>query len=203
MAVLGALLVLDRGDLRPVGRTGGVLMGLLATLRMYGRRRPARLDAPSDLYRHRVTLLEGGMLDLGTLRGHPTLIVNTASRCGFTPQYAGLQELYHSYRERGLRVLGTPSGDFAGQELDEAQAIGDFCQRTYGVSFPLTEKQSVRAQPAPLWEDLARQPGSGRRRGTSPSTWSTPTAGWSTARGPRTTPTSNAIRAAIETALAR
>jgi glutathione peroxidase len=58
-------------------------------------------------------------------------------------------------------VLGTPSGDFAGQEYDESAEIGSFCEKNYGVSFPLTEKMSVRADPHPLWSDLARQPGSG------------------------------------------
>ncbi|MGH2857418.1 MAG: glutathione peroxidase [Solirubrobacteraceae bacterium] len=135
-------------------------MSLLSTMRMYARRNP-HLSEPTDLYEHRVTLLDGGELDLASLRGNPTLIVNTASKCGFTPQYEGLQGLYDRYRERGLQVLGSPSGDFAGQELDTAEEIGEFCQRNYGVSFPLTERVSVRADPAPLWRDLARQPGSG------------------------------------------
>jgi glutathione peroxidase len=134
-------------------------MGMFSTLRMYTKR-TKKLDQQTDLYDHRVKLLEGGELDLETLRGKPTLIVNTASKCGFTPQYEGLQKLYEEYSGRGLQVLGCPSGDFAGQELDEAAAIGDFCQRNYGVTFPLTEKMSVRAEPDPLWEDLARQPGS-------------------------------------------
>jgi glutathione peroxidase len=58
-------------------------------------------------------------------------------------------------------MLGTPSGDFADQEFDDASEIGEFCQKNYGVSFPLTERVSVRAEPSPLWADLARQPGSG------------------------------------------
>lgn len=134
-------------------------MGMLSTAKMY-LRRSAPLDAPTDLYAHRIGLLDGGELDLGSLRGGPTLIVNTASRCGFTPQYAGLQAIYETYGSRGLNVLGCPSGDFADQELDEASAIGAFCQKNYGVTFPLTEKVSVRADPVPLWADLARQPGS-------------------------------------------
>jgi glutathione peroxidase len=134
-------------------------MGVLSTVRMYAKRvKP--LAEPTDLYEHRVGLLEGGELDLGSLRGRPTLIVNTASKCGYTPQYEGLQKLYERYRDSGLQMLGCPSGDFGGQELDDATAIGEFCQRNYGVSFPLTEKMSVRADPDPLWEDLARQPGS-------------------------------------------
>lgn len=135
-------------------------MGLLSTAKMY-LKRTRQLDAPTDVYDHRVTLLDGGELDLSTLRGHPTLIVNTASKCGFTPQYEGLQTLYERYSDRGLRMLGTPSGDFADQEFEDADEIGEFCQRNYGVSFPLTERTSVRADPSPLWADLARQPGSG------------------------------------------
>jgi glutathione peroxidase len=130
---------------------------MLSTVRMYTKR-PSTLDAPTDLYRHSVQLLDGSELELETLRGRPTLIVNTASKCGFTPQYEGLQRLYERFGERGLQMLGCPSGDFAGQEFTEAEAISDFCQRNYGVTFPLTEKMSVRADPHPLWEDLARQP---------------------------------------------
>ena len=133
---------------------------MLKTLAMYLRRAKA-LDEPTDLYSHEVTLLDGSTLDLDTLHGRPALIVNTASKCGFTPQYEGLQRLHESYAPRGLQVLGSPSGDFAGQELDDAEAIGAFCQRNYGVTFPLTEKVSVRADPHPLWADLNRQPGSG------------------------------------------
>jgi glutathione peroxidase len=124
-------------------------------------RRTAKLDRPTDLYDHRVTLLDGGELDLASLRGRPTLIVNTASKCGFTPQYEGLQKLHETYSDRGLQVLGSPSADFADQEYDDADEIGAFCQKNYGVSFPLTERTSVRAEPSPLWSDLARQPNSG------------------------------------------
>lgn len=134
-------------------------MSKLGTLKMY-LRRDAKLAAPTDLYTHKVTLLDGGELDLASLRGHPTLIVNTASKCGFTPQYEGLQKLYETYHDRGLQMLGTPSGDFADQELDSAEAIGAFCQKNYGVSFPLTEKMSVRQDPAPLWKELGGQPNS-------------------------------------------
>lgn len=124
-------------------------------------KRNSKLDQPTDIYEHRVTLLDGGELDLSSLRGHPTLIVNTASKCGYTPQYEGLQKLYERYHERGLEVLGSPSADFADQEFEGAEEIGEFCQKNYGVSFPLTERTSVRADPSPLWSDLARQPESG------------------------------------------
>jgi glutathione peroxidase len=134
-------------------------MGLLSTIRMYTKRTKP-LDAPTDVYAHEVGLLEGGTLDLGARRGKPTLIVNTASKCGFTPQFTGLQELYERYHGRGLEIVGCPSGDFADQEHDDAAAIGEVCQRNYGVTFPVTEKMSVRADPHPLWDDLARQPDS-------------------------------------------
>lgn len=134
-------------------------MGLLSTLKMYTKRTKTA-DAPSDVYEHRVGLLEGGELDLGALHGRPTLFVNTASKCGFTPQFHGLQRLYDQYGERGLQVVGFPSGDFAGQEHDDAEAIGEVCQRNYGVTFPMTEKVSVRADPHPFWAELNAQPGS-------------------------------------------
>ncbi len=135
-------------------------MSILSTARMYFRRTP-KLKESSDIYAHSVRLLDGGELDLASLRGKPTLIVNTASKCGFTPQYAGLQSLYERYHGRGLEILGSPSADFAGQEFDEASEIGAFCEKNYGVEFPLTESTSVRSDPSPLWRDLARQPGSG------------------------------------------
>jgi glutathione peroxidase-family protein len=135
-------------------------MGMLSTLTMYLHRTP-KLDRPTDIYDHQVKMLDGAELDLGSLRGKPTLIVNTASKCGYTPQYAGLQALYDEFAERGLQVIGSPSADFANQEFDDAGEIGAFCEKNYGVTFPLTEKMSVRADPAPLWRDLARQPGSG------------------------------------------
>lgn len=135
-------------------------MSVLSTLRMY-LKRTDRYPEPTDLYHHQVKLLDGGELDLESLRGHPTLFVNTASKCGYTPQYEGLQKLYDQYGDRGLQVVGSPSGDFADQEFDDADEIGSFCQKNYGVSFFLTERTSVRADPSPLWQDLARQPDSG------------------------------------------
>ena len=135
-------------------------MSILSTARMY-LKRPGKLDAPTDLYAHQVALLDGGELDLSSLRGRPTLIVNTASKCGFTPQYQGLQALYERYHDRGLEVIGFPSADFADQEFDDPEEIGAFCEKNYGVGFPLSEKTSVRADPSPLWSELARQPRSG------------------------------------------
>ena len=94
-------------------------------------------------------------------RGAVMLIVNTASKCGFTPQYTGLEALWRKYKDRGLVVLGFPCNQFGGQEPGTATQIETFCQKNYGVTFPLTELTSVRADPSPLWSELARQPDSG------------------------------------------
>ena len=135
------------------------MSSLLSTAKLYLKRAPKQAAA-TDLYAHTVTLLDGSELDLSTLRGHPTLIVNTASKCGFTPQYKGLQQLYETYRDQGLQILGSPSGDFADQEYDTAEEVGAFCEKNYGVTFPLTQPTSVRADPDPLWRDLTTQPNS-------------------------------------------
>jgi glutathione peroxidase len=176
-------------------------MSKLSTLKMYLHRQQ-HLDQPTDLYEHRVTLLDGGELDLADWRGQPTLFVNTASKCGFTPQFEGLQAIYARYHDRGLNILGSPSGDFMEQEFDEASAIGEFCQRNYGVEFPLTEKTSVRENPDELWQALISQPNS------APPTWNFTKylvdgdgrliAHW----GSKVAPDGEKITAAIERALA-
>ncbi|MGC4811922.1 glutathione peroxidase [Micromonospora sp. DT228] len=90
-----------------------------------------------------IDALNGGPAELARYRGKALLVVNVASRCGLTPQYAGLQTLADSYAERGLVVLGVPCNQFAGQEPGSAAEISDFCQVNYGVTFPLTEKVDV------------------------------------------------------------
>ena len=97
--------------------------------------------------------------DLCAYRGQVVLIVNTASQCGFTPQYEGLQKLYARYRDRGFVVLGFPSDDFA-QEPDSNRKIAQFCQVNYGVSFPMFDKSSVTgARANGLFKLLAAQTG--------------------------------------------
>ena len=87
--------------------------------------------------------------------GKVVLIVNTASFCGFTPQYKGLEALYEKYKKEGLVVLGFPSNDFA-QELDSNQQIADFCENTFGVKFPMFTKTSVKGETASkLFKELA------------------------------------------------
>ncbi len=90
--------------------------------------------------------IDGTPQDLLAYRGKVVLIVNVASRCGFTRQYAGLEKLYERYGERGLVVLGFPSNDFAGQEPGTNREIAEFCRSTYGVRFPMFEKIHVRGE---------------------------------------------------------
>jgi glutathione peroxidase len=86
------------------------------------------------------TGIDGKPLPLAAWRGKAILVVNTASECGYTPQYTGLQALWRKYRDRGLVVLGVPSNDFGGQEPGSEAAIKTFCEKNYGVDFPLTAK---------------------------------------------------------------
>jgi glutathione peroxidase len=108
--------------------------------------------------------LQGKPLALAQFAGKPMVIVNTASKCGFTPQYKALEEVWRSHRDQGLVVLGVPCNDFGGQEPGDAAAIGQFCEIRYGVDFPLTEKVHVRGDDRhPLFQWLAQQGGAWSR----------------------------------------
>jgi glutathione peroxidase len=103
--------------------------------------------------------LDGGAIRLAEHAGKPILVVNTASLCGFTPQYAGLQQLWTRYRDRGLLIVGVPSNDFGGQEPGGAAEIDRTAHGNYGVSFPLTAKSEVKgadAHPFYKWAALER-----------------------------------------------
>ncbi len=99
------------------------------------RRKWQKLRRPSTSFR--LKTLDGRAASLSDFKGKVLLIVNTASQCGFTPQYAGLEALYRTYKERGLEVLGFPCNQFGAQEPGTAAEIGVFCERNYGVSFPM------------------------------------------------------------------
>jgi len=102
-----------------------------------------------------IDALTGGPARLDHYRGNPLLVVNVASKCGLTPQYAGLQVLWTTYRDRGLRMLGVPCNQFGGQEPGTAAEIGEFCEANYGVTFPLTEKVEVNGPGRhPLYREL-------------------------------------------------
>lgn len=100
------------------------------------------------------TLVGHHPLPLSSFRGKVLIIVNTASKCGFTPQYASLEKVYQQYKDQGLVILGVPSNDFGGQEPGTEQEISHFCQLNFGVSFPMTAKEVVSgkgAHPFYLW----------------------------------------------------
>ena len=122
------------------------------------------LRQTKSLYELNVHSLDGKPVELAQYRGHVTLVVNTASHCGFTPQYAGLEKLYQDYKGRGFVILGFPSNDFGGQEPGTPQEIATFCSTTYHVTFPMFEKVVTKGPgqspvyqflttgfPAPTW----------------------------------------------------
>ena len=103
--------------------------------------------------------IEGGSLPLSQFAGRPVLLVNTASMCGFTPQYEALQRMWEQYRDRGLVVLGIPSDDFGRQEYDNAADIKQFCEINYGIDFPMTEKVRVKGEDAHPYYQWVRTQG--------------------------------------------
>ncbi|WP_308192606.1 glutathione peroxidase [Nocardioides sp. CFH 31398] len=104
--------------------------------------------------------LTGEERDLSAYHGQVVLVVNTASQCGFTPQYEGLEKLYQAYGEQGFVVLGFPSNQFGGQEPGSDDEIGSFCQKNYGVSFPMFSKIDVNGPEAhPLYQWLKGEKG--------------------------------------------
>ena len=104
---------------------------------------PSAESEMGDAYQFEFTAIAGGALPLAAWRGRPLLVVNTASECGYTPQYRDLEALWRRYRERGLVVLGVPSNDFGAREPGSAAEIKAFCEATYAVDFPLAEKTRV------------------------------------------------------------
>ena len=112
----------------------------------------------NSIYDFSVENMAGGQVSLGAYRGQVVMIVNTASKCGFTGQYDGLQRLYEKYRERGFVILGFPANDFLWQEPGSNEEIASFCRLNYGVKFPVFAKMSVRGrQIHPLYKYLTEK----------------------------------------------
>jgi len=110
------------------------------------------------VYDFQALSITGQPADLSSQRGKVLLIVNTASACGFTPQFAGLEKLHADYAAKGLAVLGFPSNEFGGQDPGSNDEIASFCQLNYGVSFPMMSKVQVNGKDAhPLWQWLKAQ----------------------------------------------
>jgi glutathione peroxidase len=114
--------------------------------------------AASSVYDFEALSIDGQPAQLASQRGKVLLIVNTASACGFTPQFAGLEKLWETYRDRGLVVVGFPSNEFGGQDPGSNAEISQFCQLNYGVSFPMMAKVKVNGPEAhPLWKWLTSE----------------------------------------------
>ena len=102
----------------------------------------------TNIYQFEAELLEGDIKALADYKGKVMLIVNTASKCAFTPQFAGLEKLYEKYKPQGLEILGFPCNQFGGQDPGTNKEIGAFCQRNYGVNFPMFAKVDVKGPEA-------------------------------------------------------
>ncbi len=97
-----------------------------------------------DIYQFKMTDLYGNDFDFSSLKGKKLMIVNTASKCGFTPQYKGLEKLYETYKDKGFVIVGFPANNFGKQEPGTDDEIAAFCEQNYGVSFPMMTKTSVK-----------------------------------------------------------
>jgi glutathione peroxidase len=111
-----------------------------------------------SLYSYKMNSLQGEEVNLEKYKGKVVLVVNTASKCGLTPQYKGLEAMYKKYKDQGLVILGFPSNQFLEQEPGTSEEIAEFCQKNYGVSFPMFEKIEVRGENAhPLYKMLVTE----------------------------------------------
>jgi glutathione peroxidase len=129
-------------------KLSGILLMLAAPLPSLAGECPALLN-------HQFKTLQGESINLCDYRDKPILVVNTASKCGFTPQFEKLESLYSQYKDKGLLVIGFPSNDFR-QELKSDSEIGSFCKLTYGVKFPMVSKGAVSGSNAnPFYKQLA------------------------------------------------
>lgn len=136
------------------------LLGCLMIFGLFGAKHAAA--SCGDLLDHDVRQLnDDSSVNLcEAYKGKVLLVVNTASKCGFTGQYEGLEALHARYKDQGFAVLGFPSGDFGGQEFREEQGIQEFCRTTYGVQFPMFEKTHVTGSAAtPFWKQLVAESG--------------------------------------------
>lgn len=133
-----------------------ILFGLLSYVGIAGSARAAS----ADVYGFQFKTIDGAPLPLSQYKGKVLLIVNTASRCGFTPQYAGLQKLYDAYKGKGLVVLGVPSNDFGGQEPGSSAEIKQFCETNFHLTFPLAAKEAVSGEGAhPFFKQVRSEKG--------------------------------------------
>jgi glutathione peroxidase len=121
---------------------------------------PTVLMAASSVHEFTLTSIDGKPAPLSAYKGKVVMLVNVASKCGYTPQYTGLQALYNKYKDRGFVLVGVPANNFGGQEPGTNEEIATFCSRNYNVTFPLTSKVSVKgADMVPLYGYLTENTG--------------------------------------------
>ena len=148
------------------GFTGASLYSLNqneSTMLSFFAKKNTNPAAVETIYQFKVKDLAGQEVSLADYEGKVLLIVNTASKCGLTPQLKGLEALYQKYKDRGLVVLGFPSNDFGGQEPLEGAQISEFCTKNYGVSFPVFDKVSVKGDATcPLYQFLSDEARNGK-----------------------------------------
>ena len=186
---------------RVVGHLSACLVGAAIVMASAAAAQPAG-GPVSSLYDLKVKALNGSPVDLGAYRGKVALVVNVASRCGYTPQYEGLERLYREWQSKDVVVLGFPSNDFGGQEPGTAEEIASFCKLNYGVSFPLLEKSVTQPGPgqSPVYAFLGA---SGKLPGWNFSKYVVDRQGRVAAFFPsRVTPDAPEVRQAIQRALA-
>lgn len=116
------------------------------------------IDGSQSVHQFKVTDIEGNEFDLATLKGKKIMIVNTASKCGLTPQYEQLEEVYQKYKDKDFVIIGFPANNFMSQEPGSNEEIATFCQKNYGVSFPMMAKISVKGKDQhPLYSFLTEK----------------------------------------------
>jgi glutathione peroxidase len=133
--------------LAPLAVFGITFVAGLAVLSAQNPPPPAAVRNMKSLYNLKTKTLDGKPADLAMYRGKVSLVVNVASKCGFTPQYEGLEKLHRELQPKGFNVLGFPSNDFGGQEPGTAEEIQTFCKLTYDVTFPMFEKVVTQLSP--------------------------------------------------------
>ncbi len=128
------------------------------------------VSAQTNFYSYTVTSIDGTVYSFSQLKGKKVLIVNTASKCGFTPQYEDLEKVYQKYKDNNLVIIGFPANNFMHQEPGSNDEIKSFCTKNYGVSFPMMEKISVKgADIAPLYKWLTTK--EGNKKANAPVKW--------------------------------
>lgn len=143
---------------------GVLLLAMVPVSRPSAELKQEQSMQPETIYQFTVNDLSGESFDFSELEGKKIMIVNTASKCGLTPQYEGLQLLYESYKDKGFVIVGFPANNFAGQEPGSNEEIAAFCEQNYGVSFPMMSKISVKGEDIhPVYQFLTQESRNGLR----------------------------------------